>query len=71
MSHLAAPGVWNVDIAPDATITIEGCNFKGKSCELPTGILGALGKTTSSKKKAEFFQGQGVAAQQTAGRGSA
>lgn len=45
-----------VDIDPQGQIKIETSGFKGNACEKATAeIQKALGTTTVSKKKAEYF----------------
>ena len=48
---------------------VEAFNFKGSACEVATrAFKEAIGSVKTSKKKAEFYQGQAAGLQQQVGK---
>lgn len=50
---------YDIEIAPDGSITIEALGFKGSACMLPDALLAELGLATTTKKP-EFHQREEV-----------
>ena len=57
-----------VVVAADGSLKIDAMGFKGADCEKATAFLEeALGRTTSSGRKSEYYQAEAVKQQQKVG----
>lgn len=51
------PTIYEVEAAPDGTITVRTKGHKGRSCkDASKWLTDALGRTTESKNTAEFYE---------------